>query len=161
MNEEAENNEKIENETENVLVPSITNLIDKPIVKEGELDRLIPDDKLLGVYQDTLNNVASDRQEISEVLQKFLDMVLNEGDATSASKEAVVGLIKVKSDANDQIIKIADLMTRLKMKEKNTFNPAIHAHQHNTYNLGESKIEEEKDILLQEIEKAAIRVKGR
>jgi len=161
MNEEAENNEKIENETENVLVPSITNLIDKPIVKEGELDRLIPDDKLLGVYQDTLNNVASDRQEISEVLQKFLDMVLNEGDATSASKEAVVGLIKAKSDANDQIIKIADLMTRLKMKEKNTFNPAIHAHQHNTYNLGESKIEEEKDILLQEIEKAAIRVKGR
>ena len=83
-------------------------------------------------------------------------MVLNEGDATAASKEAVVGLVKAKSETNDQVIKIADLMTRLKMKERNTFNPAIHAHQHNTYNLG--KMDEEKDILLQEIEHAS---KGR
>ena len=143
-----------EKSEEKALVP-ITNLLDKPIVKEGEIDRLIPDEKLLGVYQDTLNAVQKDREEISEILQRFLDMVLNEGDATSASKEAVVSLVKAKSETNDQVIKIADLMTRLKMKERNTFNPAIHATQNNTYNLGNA--EEDKDILIQEIEKATVK----
>lgn len=151
---EKKDNYEIKDVEENfpILVPNSLELI-----KEGDIDRLIPDNKLLGVYQDILTNVQNDRQEISDILEKFLDMVLNGGDATSASKEAVVGLIKSKSDANDQVIKIADLMTRLKMKEKNTFNPAIHAHQHNTYNVG--KLDEEKDILIQEIEKAAIRAK--
>ena len=152
--EKKDNNYEIKDVEENfpILVPNSLELI-----KEGDIDRLIPDNKLLGVYQDILTNVQNDRQEISDILEKFLDMVLNGGDATSASKEAVVGLIKSKSDANDQVIKIADLMTRLKMKEKNTFNPAIHAHQHNTYNVG--KLDEEKDILIQEIEKAATRAK--
>lgn len=139
-------------------IAPITNLLDKPIVQEGEIDRLISDDKLLGVYQDVLTAVQKDREEISGILQSFLDMVLNEGDATSACKEAVVSLVKAKSETNDQVIKIADLMTRVKMKERNTFNPAIHAHQQNIYNLGKSG-EEDKDVLLQEIEKAATRGK--
>jgi predicted RecB family endonuclease len=143
-------------ENKEIIIP-ITNLLDKPIAQEGEIDRLISDDKLLSVYQDVLTAVQKDREEISEILQSFLDMVLNEGDATSACKEAVVSLVKAKSETNDQVIKIADLMTRVKMKERNTFNPAIHAHQQNIYNLG--KTDEDKDVLLQEIEKAAARGK--
>jgi predicted RecB family endonuclease len=131
-------------ENKEIIIP-ITNLLDKPIAQEGEIDRLISDDKLLSVYQDVLTAVQKDREEISEILQSFLDMVLNEGDATSACKEAVVSLVKAKSETNDQVIKIADLMTRVKMKERNTFNPAIHAHQQNIYNLG--KTDEDKDVL--------------
>jgi hypothetical protein len=128
-----------------------------PQQEAGPIDKMVSDEKLVKIYDDVLKNVSSDREEISEILSKFLDMVINDGDASAASKEAVVNLIKAKSDTNEQIIKIADLMTRLKMKERNTFNPAIHAHQNNIYNLGNSKIEEETNILLEEIEKASTR----
>ena len=112
---EVEENENIELQETKLALPPMTTLTDIE-EKTGDVDRLIPDKKLLGIYQDALTNIQSDRAEISEVLQRFLDMVLNEGDATAASKEAVVGLVKAKSETNDQVIKIADLMTRLKMK---------------------------------------------
>ena len=43
---------------------------------------------------------------------------MNEGDSTSASKEALVNLTKLKSDIAIGKSKIADLMTSLKIKEK-------------------------------------------
>jgi DNA gyrase/topoisomerase IV subunit A len=45
-------------------------------------------------------------------------MVMNEGDSTSSSKEALVNLAKLKSDISIGKTKIADLMTSLKLKEK-------------------------------------------
>ena len=45
-------------------------------------------------------------------------MVMNEGDSSSASKEAVVNLVKAKTDIADKKAKIADLMTTLRLKEK-------------------------------------------
>ena len=48
-------------------------------------------------------------------------MVLNGGDASTSSKEALVNLLKIKSDTADKMAKIADLMTRLKMKERSTY----------------------------------------
>ena len=43
---------------------------------------------------------------------------MNEGDSTSASKEALVNLAKLKSDIAMGKSKVADLMTSLKLKEK-------------------------------------------
>ena len=87
-------------------------------------------------------------------------MVVNDGDASSASKEAVVNLVKAKSDANHQLIEIAKLMTNIKLKERSIIDPAvnraIHAQQNNIYNIG--KPEETANILLEEIEKASGRV---
>lgn len=130
-----------------------------PAVIPETTENLIPNEKLLNEYDKTLKNIQGDRDEISDILAKFLDMVINDGDASSASKEAVVNLIKAKSETNDQVIKILDLWTRLKMKERNTFNPAIHAQQNNIYNLGNNKVEDTRDILLDEIEKASGRTR--
>lgn len=89
------------------------------IQPEG-MDQLIEDQQLLGIYAEILDDLRSDRKEIDEVLSRFVDMVLNEGDATTSSKEAIVNLIKTKTDMSDKKAKVADLMTRVKLKEKDT-----------------------------------------
>jgi hypothetical protein len=58
-------------------------------------------------------------------------MVLNDGDASSATKEAMVNVLKSKADITDKMAKIADLMTRIKLKDKDTFPRYLAAHQHN------------------------------
>jgi hypothetical protein len=50
-------------------------------------------------------------------------MVLNDGDSSTASKEALVNLLKVKMDASDRMTRIADLMTRIKLKQPDTYQP--------------------------------------
>ena len=59
-------------------------------------------------------------------------MVMNEGDSSSSSKEAVVNLVKIKNDVADKKAKIADLMTSLVVKEKAnaklTANQTNHIH---------------------------------
>ena len=105
---------------------SETNIIDSSDQKGDLVDQkyeegdLVSDSMVLGVYAEIMNNVRKDREEIDEVLGKFADMVINEGDATTSSKEALVNLLKMKTDQSDKMTKIADLMTRVKLKEKDT-----------------------------------------
>lgn len=93
-------------------------------------DNLVPDELLMGLYSEVMNNLREDRQEISGLLTNFVDMVINDGDSTSASKEAVVNLLKIKSDTADKMAKILDLMTRIKLRDRNTM-PAYLAKQEN------------------------------
>lgn len=137
MNEEKHNDS---------LVPSMN--VSLPAQQTDE-PNLIEDDVLLGIYGEIVDNIRTDRKEIDSILNNFVNMVINEGDATAASKEALVNLIKIKSDAADKMAKIADLMTRIKLKEKDTFPRYLAAKQENTINIsGGSKRE-----LLKRIEK--------
>lgn len=91
-------------------------------VAGGELS-IISDDALVGVYTEILDNLRSDRDQVSGLVDTFSNMVLNEGDASTSSKEALVNLMKTKIDAADRMAKIADLMTRVKLKQPDTFQP--------------------------------------
>jgi hypothetical protein len=82
-------------------------------------------------------------------------MVMNDGDASSASKEAIVNLLKIKSDISDKKAKIADLETRIKLKEKDTFPRYLAAHQQNNVVIEGSKRE-----MIKSINKLAQRKKG-
>lgn len=118
--------------------------------KKEEADNepcIIEDDQLLGVYDEILENCRKDREGIDEVLANFLDMVFNDGDSTSATKEGIVNLMKAKSDISDKMSKIADLMTRIKLKSKDTFPRYLAAHQHNNV-----KIESNRRELIQRLE---------
>lgn len=117
--------------------------------KQGE-QNLITDDALLGIYGNILDMLKSDRNEIDEIIAKFGDMVFNDGDATTSSKEALINLIKLKVDSADKMSKVADLMTRVKLKEKDTFPRYLTANQNNTINVGDSQ----KKALIQAINKA-------
>lgn len=90
--------------------------------KNEELS-IISDESLLGVYGEIMDNLRSDRDQVSGLVDTFSNMVLNDGDATTSSKEALVNLVKTKIDAADKMAKIADLMTRIKLKQPDTFQP--------------------------------------
>src|SRR5690606_6613571 len=112
---------------------------------------LIQDDMLLGIYAEILGNLRQDRVEIDSYLQNIAEMVMQGGDATSASKEALVQLVKTKTETADKMAKIADLMTRVKLKEKDTFPRYLAASQNNTINIGDGG---QKRALLEAINKA-------
>jgi len=100
---------------------------------------IIEDEVILGLYEEILQNCREDRKEAKELGATFADMVINDGEASSATKEAVVNLQKIKSDISDKMSKIADLMTRIKLKDKDTFPRYLAAHQHNQVTIEGSK----------------------
>ena len=84
---------------------------------------IISDESLLGVYGEIMDNLRDDRSQVSGLVDTFSNMVLNDGDSSTASKEALVNLLKTKIDATDKMAKIADLMTRIKLRQPDTFSP--------------------------------------
>jgi hypothetical protein len=70
-----------------------------------------------------MNNLRDDRSQVSNLVDTFSNMVLNDGDSSTASKEALVNLLKTKIEATDKMAKIADLMTRIKLRQPDTFQP--------------------------------------
>lgn len=122
-------------ETEKV-IPSINLKIEG---KEQAENSIVSDDQLLDIYKEILDNIRDDRKQVSEFIDNFADMVINDGDATSSSKEGLVNLIKVKSDMSDKMAKVADLMTRVKMKDRDTFPKYLAASQNNTININSNK----------------------
>lgn len=88
----------------------------------GEMS-IVSDEALIGVYGEIMDNLRSDREQASDLVDTFSNMVLNDGDSSTASKEALVNLLKVKMDASDRMTRIADLMTRIKLKQPDTYQP--------------------------------------
>lgn len=131
------------------LIPNMSISIPTPELRD--LSGLIEDDKLLGIYTEIIDFIREDRKQVSDFIDNMAEMVINEGDATSASKEALVNLVKVKSDMSDKMVKVADLMTRIKLKERDTFPKYLAASQNNTINIGEST---NRRALLEAINKA-------
>jgi len=109
-------------------------------------EQIVENEDLLGLYNEILENCRKDRNNVDEVLLNFVDMVMNGGDASSASKEAIVNLLKIKSDTADKMAKVADLMTRIKLKERDTFPRYLAAQQNNKVVIEGSKREMIKSI---------------
>ena len=131
-------------ETLNQITDDIKDLIPSMNVSVPEVPEkkeLVTDEQLNGVYDEISNNLREERLLIDEVLHNFMDMVLNGGDSSNSSKETLVALINAKLDATDKLIKIADLKTRIKLKDLNTFKPYLSAKQANqtTINIGGDK----------------------
>lgn len=126
------------------LMPKMT--VDKSLAAVEEKPCIVSDDSMLGLYNEILDNCRKDRENADEILANFLDMVLNDGDASSASKEAIVNLFKIKSDTSDKMAKVADLMTRIKLKERDTFPRFLAAQQNNKVVIEGSKREMIKSI---------------
>ena len=125
--------------------------VNLPMQQPQQEENLVSDEALLGIYGEILQNLREDRDELNNLLSTFSDLVINDGDSSPASKEALVNLVKIKSDSSDKMTKVADLMTRVKLKEKDTFPRYLAAHQNNTINIGDGQTKRE---LLKQIEKA-------
>lgn len=127
------------------LMPTMT--VDRSLMEAQEpQSNIVSDDNLVDLYEEILKNCREDRNGVDEILVNFVDMVMNEGDASSASKEAIVNLLKIKSDTSDKMSKIADLMTRIKLKERDTFPRYLAAQQNNKVVIEGSKREMIKSV---------------
>jgi len=124
--------------TQTLQVPPMNLMVGNPNSTESPIN----DNDLLNIYSEIMGDLRNDRKEIDCLLNNFVEMVMNEGDSSSASKEAVVNLIKVKSDIADKKTKIADLMTTLRLKDKSvsklTANQTNHIHITDKRNLLET-----------------------
>lgn len=103
--------------------------------RQTEASQLITDQQYLGVLTEIIDNIREDRKQVSDYIDNMADMVINDGDATTSSKEALVNLVKIKTDLQDKMLKAADLMTRLKLKNTYAYSGAhLNAMQQNNYN---------------------------
>lgn len=91
-------------------------------VQDKELS-LVSDESLLGIYGEIMDNLRNDRSQVSTLVDTFSNMVLNDGDSSTASKEALVNLLKTRIETSDKMTRIADLMTRIKLKQPDTYQP--------------------------------------
>ena len=101
---------------------------DASLIKVDESDKnenlsIISDKDLLGIYDEIIVSLRQDRNQVEDLIETFSNMVINDGDSSSSSKEALVNLVKAKIDAADKMSKIADLMTRIKLKQPDTYQP--------------------------------------
>jgi len=120
--------EEIKSEDNDPIVPQVN--INVPV--EQPKDDLVSDKELLDTFSEITDNLREDRKQTDDFINKFADMVLNEGDASNSSKEALVNLLKIKSDLADKMAKIADLKTRIRLKERDTFPRYLAVNQTNT-----------------------------
>lgn len=113
---------------------------------------LISDDQLTDIYDEILGMLRKEHEQVTDYIDNFAEMVINQGDSTTSSKEALVNLVKIRTDIPDKMVKIADLMTRLKMKDPNTYKPYLTANQTNNVVIGDTT--GERRALLEHIKKA-------
>lgn len=99
-------------------------------VAEQESKMLLPAEKVAGYYEEIMGNLRSDREQAQQVYEIFAEMVVNEGDPSAASKEAMINALKLRHDANDKSLKLLDLCTRMWLKDKST-STEIYAYQQN------------------------------
>lgn len=116
---------------------------------------LISDEQYLDVLGEIMGNIREDRKQVSDYIDTLADMVINEGDATTASKEALVSLVKIKTDLQDKMLKTADLMTRLKLKNTYAYSgPHLNAMQQNNININSDGTEISRKEIIRAINKA-------
>lgn len=112
--------------------------VNLPAPEEQQENNLVSNDMWLGICGEILNYLREERQEIDEAKNNFGEMIFNDGDSTSASKEAFTKLIELKSGISEKMTKVLDLATRVKLKEKDTFPRYLAAHQNNTIQIGDT-----------------------
>jgi hypothetical protein len=111
------------------LIPQMN--VNLPVEAEQKELCLVEDQALLGIYDEIIKNLRDDRQQIDDCFVEFKEMVINGGDSSTSSKEALVNLLKIKTETTDKMSKVADLMTRIKLKSPDTYKPYLSAKQEN------------------------------
>lgn len=104
--------------------------------------QLVKPEQIIGMCKAIADDLESEKQEITDAYVNFSEMVFNAGDATSASKEALVNLLKLRSDLVDKKARLAEMMMKVFLKDG---VKTVTAHQHNDFHIGDKK------ALLQEL----------
>lgn len=77
---------------------------------------IFDNDEIRQMHFHILENIKNDSENLDTVINYFHEVVVDNGDASNSSKEALVNLIKIKTDLNDQMTKIYSEMLKTKNK---------------------------------------------
>lgn len=93
----------------------------KTIIKELDNQDVIEvplfeDDDIKKMHNEIISSIKDEAASIDSVIDYFHEVVVDNGDASSASKEALVNLIKLKSDLIDKMSKVYSEMIKTKAK---------------------------------------------
>ena len=105
-----------------------------PLSSSGQ--PMFEDDEMLGLCAEILTNMRGDRKQLDNLISNFVEMVFNEGDSTTSSKEALVTLMAKKTDTSDKMMAIVELMAKFKLKEMASSPKSVTASQENHYHFG-------------------------
>ena len=88
-------------------------------------------DEVVGLCNKILDKIDKDEVQLTEFVDNFSEMVINQGDSTTSSKEALVNFVKMRLDQTDKYAKVLDMMTRVVMKDRGAGAPQVSASQTN------------------------------
>lgn len=81
-------------------------------------DDLIPKEKVVAFLDEIADGLRGERSDTSRYIDDFYDMIVNGGDATSSTKESFVNLVRAKREVTSEMVRLLDLMVRLKSKDR-------------------------------------------
>jgi hypothetical protein len=99
--------------------------------KKDEEVVVVKNEQMIDLYNEILQFCREDRKDADGAFKTFLEMVVNDGDATSSSKEAMVQLLRIRVEATDKMTKVMDLLMRYVLKDRDTFPKYLAAKQEN------------------------------
>lgn len=125
---------ELEPECEDILRPSELPVpamnVNLPAPQKEE-EPLVTNREMIDFYKKILNYCEEDRTEASDAFKTFMDMAVNDGDASPSTKECMVQLLKIRTDSTDKMTKVMDLLMRYVLKDRDTFPRYLAANQEN------------------------------
>ena len=115
-------------------------------VQQESVSNLIKDEELLKDFAKIEKNIDDNNIELDHYISTFYDLVINE-DSSSACKEALVNLIKLKNENSDRLTKVVELKTRIKVKDNGFPRFLANNSNNKTININDAKVINKKDIL--------------
>lgn len=126
---------ELEPEVEDVLRPSELPI---PAMNVGiqqhqakEEKPLVTNEEMVDMYKKIINHCEEDRQEANSLFQDLKDMVINDGDASHSTKEAMIQAFRIRCESTDKETKVMDLLMRYILKDRDTFPRYLAANQEN------------------------------
>jgi hypothetical protein len=92
---------------------------------------LTTNEEMIEMYKKIINHCDEDRQEANSLFQDLKEMVINDGDASHSTKEAMMQALRIRCEAADKETKVMDLLMRYILKDKDTFPRYLAANQEN------------------------------
>jgi hypothetical protein len=127
---------ELEPEVEDVLRPSELPLpamnVGLPAQAPGKEEKpLVTNDEMVDMYKKIMNHCEDDRNEANDLFQCLKDMVINDGDASHSTKEAMIQSLRIRCETTDKQTKVMDLLMRYILKDRDTFPRYLAANQEN------------------------------
>lgn len=125
----------MDNEELEQMLPQINVNVPQQLQPQEEKESIVKPEMVLGLCAEVLDDIRKEKEQIDGLIDNFVDMVINEGDSTTSSKEALVNLVKIKTDTTNNKSKVLDLIIRIHLKEKDTFPKYLNLHAQQTNNI--------------------------